>query len=321
VRTIALLGAGFSRNWGGWLANEAFEYLIGVPALRRRPSIIRLLWQHQDRGGFEGALDELQQRSGSGDTSATTELRLLHDAVREMFGSMNGAFFAKDFHFSDEARTFLARFDAIFTLNQDLLLERHYIHSGRIAQADERKRWSGATLPGVHSPFTDLDHSPTRWSNERWRISDVIPTLGVKAQPVFKLHGSAQWYRDVDQDGLMVLGGGKSAAIRKDKLLRWYWDQFRAELAKPGTRLMIIGYGFMDGHVNEVIKEAGTNSVKMYVIDPRGADVWREANEGPLKGQNHIQPYLMGASRRDLQQIVRPVSVEYAKVMRFFEDD
>jgi hypothetical protein len=24
-----LTGAGFSRNWGGWLANEAFEYLLG----------------------------------------------------------------------------------------------------------------------------------------------------------------------------------------------------------------------------------------------------------------------------------------------------
>src|ERR1700730_9485937 len=26
---ILLTGAGFSRNWGGWLATEAFEYLIG----------------------------------------------------------------------------------------------------------------------------------------------------------------------------------------------------------------------------------------------------------------------------------------------------
>ena len=26
---ILLTGAGFSRNWGGWLASEAFEYLIG----------------------------------------------------------------------------------------------------------------------------------------------------------------------------------------------------------------------------------------------------------------------------------------------------
>jgi hypothetical protein len=28
-----LTGAGFSRNWGGWLANEAFEYLLGAPEI------------------------------------------------------------------------------------------------------------------------------------------------------------------------------------------------------------------------------------------------------------------------------------------------
>jgi hypothetical protein len=28
-----LTGAGFSRNWGGWLANEAFEHLLGAPEI------------------------------------------------------------------------------------------------------------------------------------------------------------------------------------------------------------------------------------------------------------------------------------------------
>ena len=28
---ILLLGAGFRRNWGAWLASEAFEYLVGCP--------------------------------------------------------------------------------------------------------------------------------------------------------------------------------------------------------------------------------------------------------------------------------------------------
>ena len=28
---VLLTGAGFSRNWGGWLAIEAFEYLLGCP--------------------------------------------------------------------------------------------------------------------------------------------------------------------------------------------------------------------------------------------------------------------------------------------------
>jgi hypothetical protein len=33
---ILLTGAGFSRNWGGWLAAEVFEYLIGQDDLHPR---------------------------------------------------------------------------------------------------------------------------------------------------------------------------------------------------------------------------------------------------------------------------------------------
>ena len=50
---ILLLGAGFSRNWGGWLADEAFEYLIGCPQVD--DDIRTLLWTHKRSGGFEGA--------------------------------------------------------------------------------------------------------------------------------------------------------------------------------------------------------------------------------------------------------------------------
>jgi hypothetical protein len=57
--TILLTGAGFSRNWGGWLANEAFEYLLGGSfvddLLRRR------LWIAKERKqGFEDVLSDLQ---------------------------------------------------------------------------------------------------------------------------------------------------------------------------------------------------------------------------------------------------------------------
>lgn len=40
---LLLIGAGFSRNWGGWLATEAFEYLLGSPEVARDPGLGRLL--------------------------------------------------------------------------------------------------------------------------------------------------------------------------------------------------------------------------------------------------------------------------------------
>jgi len=54
-----LTGAGFTRNWGGWLANEAFEYLLGAPGIDRY--LRDLLWEAKLRGeGFEGALSKAQ---------------------------------------------------------------------------------------------------------------------------------------------------------------------------------------------------------------------------------------------------------------------
>ncbi|MEA2943355.1 MAG: hypothetical protein QOD09_3884 [Bradyrhizobium sp.] len=39
-----LTGAGFSFNWGGWLASEAFEYLLGAPEIDGE--LRALLWQN-----------------------------------------------------------------------------------------------------------------------------------------------------------------------------------------------------------------------------------------------------------------------------------
>jgi hypothetical protein len=47
---ILLTGAGFSRNWGGWLANEAFEYLLGVDGLN--PRVRGMLWEWMPPGFY-----------------------------------------------------------------------------------------------------------------------------------------------------------------------------------------------------------------------------------------------------------------------------
>lgn len=34
MNTLLLLGAGFNRNWGGWLADEVVDYLLAGPEVR-----------------------------------------------------------------------------------------------------------------------------------------------------------------------------------------------------------------------------------------------------------------------------------------------
>jgi len=46
---ILLTGAGFSRNWGCWLADEVFEYLLADKQLT--PQMRRQLWSDKNSGG------------------------------------------------------------------------------------------------------------------------------------------------------------------------------------------------------------------------------------------------------------------------------
>jgi hypothetical protein len=92
VAYVLLTGAGFSRNWGGWLANEAFEDLIGSPEIDDH--IRHLLWKHKKQaGGFEEALAELQQEYNlRRDESTKKRFDGLLTAIVGMFNYMNNAF-------------------------------------------------------------------------------------------------------------------------------------------------------------------------------------------------------------------------------------
>jgi hypothetical protein len=137
---------------------------------------------------------------------------------------------------------FLTRFDAVFALNQDYLLERHYLNDNVMLLSDGR--WSGGwQIPGMRRVVdpgrSPLDPKPMIWEPDasRLRVAD-------KSQPYFKLHGSSNWIRN-DGGQLLVLGSEKDQQVNGQETLRWYMEQFRLYLSAP-IRLMTIGYGYRD---------------------------------------------------------------------------
>jgi hypothetical protein len=82
---ILLLGAGFSRNWGGWLADELTADLMG------RVSDDRVLLKHlRSSNGFEVALEEVRrQYKHHGTPAYETRLMKLQDAIVAAFKEMN----------------------------------------------------------------------------------------------------------------------------------------------------------------------------------------------------------------------------------------
>ena len=315
---ILLTGAGFSRNWGGWLANEAFEYLLGSTFVD--DALRQMLWHSKEKkAGFEDTLSTLQAAYLSRkDYQIEKKLRALTEAVKAMFAEMGEGYEYSSFEFvgstgDSTVRSFLSRFDAIYTLNQDTLLEQHYI-GGAISSP-------GKACPGISPKNAELQigartypvYGPTQHKFE----------LG-EYQPYIKLHGSFNWMQD--EQNLLILGGGKAASIAQFPLLTWYYDLFRSTLRQPETRLMVIGYSFNDQHINQAILDAAeASNLRVFIIDPAGVDVLDKrpaealVRERPYELLDKLSPRIIGASRRGFREIFGGDRVEHAKVMRFFK--
>src|SRR5437764_13836680 len=114
---ILLTGAGFSRNWGGWLANEVFEYLLGSEHVNDR--LRSVLWEAKEsQRGFEDVLADLQRAFETRfDPQTEEDLRNLTTATNTMFAEMSKGYeqtnyFDEPVVSSKRVSAFLAKFDA-----------------------------------------------------------------------------------------------------------------------------------------------------------------------------------------------------------------
>jgi hypothetical protein len=314
-----LTGAGFSRNWGGWLASEAFEYLLGAPEID--DYLRSVLWAAKLRGeGFEGALSSVQAAYTS-DKSAENKKRLdgLTRAVIGMFTAMQTAFNQLNYRDSDlRFQRFLSLFDVIFTLNQDTLLETLY--AGEVRWSE---RWYGSYLPYMTFIEEPPQHYPFMLRESLTQDAGFITRENY--QPIYKLHGSYSWFAEPKGERLLVIGGNKTGSIKAFQVLKRYQEEFQNMLLFPDTHLMVIGYSFGDPHINNTIQAAANKGLRLFIIDALGVDVIDKRNvraqiPEPVTDLMHaLMPRIIGASRRSLIDIINSDPVENEKVMRFFE--
>ena len=103
---------------------------------------------------------------------------------------------------------------------------------------------------------------------------------------VVKLHGSFNW-RTAEGRNALVVGTAKAGQVAASKLLTWYHDIFRRVLCAGGVRLLLVGYGFGDEHINAVIADATQNhGLRVFIWDagvnlrervaaaPHGPAIW-----------------------------------------------
>jgi len=159
----------------------------------------------------------------------------------------------------------------IFTLNQDLFLERHF--STDLCDISipglRRDDWFQAhySRPFEIEPAVDLlkndkvEELKSRfWSGKGSRLVYL------------KLHGSVGW-RAADGSELLIVGTTKSSAIEKEPLLRWYSCLFKEVLHAGDRNLLVIGYGFRDPHINAVIADGiKEHKLHLYIVTPQSPD-------------------------------------------------
>ena len=312
---VLLIGAGFSRNWNGWLATEVMGELLG--RLAGDPEDYRIL---RNAGNFEDALSQVQADARAQATpEAPARLERLERAILDTFGEMNRAFARRaSLEFSQDVASsvqrFLSRFDIIYTLNQDLLLELHYnieIHG--------YPRWSGHSFPGIAPPPNWRALPSYERIGPTWHPAQEFK-VHAGTQPIFKLHGSVNW-RDPDAGQLLVMGGNKHHAIERNPLLRWYLDKFRQHLSAGGTKLMAIGYSFLDAHINDILVEAAQNhGMKMHLVNPSGLGVLDRYPPYAFKGPNPLEDIpIIGVSTRPLTATFSTDELQRGSLTRFFQ--
>ncbi len=256
-KIILLTGAGFSRDFGGFLSEQMWAHIFNDRWLRDNyPRIIDVANKRNDvdyetvyyeihEGPFipaeRKAIDEVFLKAYKAlDNSIryakyrNNTPRNVRDLLQELI-NRNGEFF--------------------FTLNQDLLIERYFMGLIHIPffQAGNRisglRDWEFSSEYEFEVPKKPENEEPLNVASRRLHY--------------IKLHGSFNWMSS-DGKRIMVIGHKKESQIANESLLKLYFEQFEEELSREAVQLLVVGYGFRDEHINKLISQS---NLELHIMD------------------------------------------------------
>lgn len=265
--TILLTGAGFTANFGGFLAKEMWAKIFNNPKLNDAVELKKELRENFD---FEELYSMLIEKNVK--NFEQSDLDALENSIDEAYLSMDEIIKSPSLENIDKVhradlRKFLDFFSqerkdkigACFTLNQDLFMERVF---GWQPLGPKSMKYEG-TVGNLNEDDLNSEKSkvlPTQKDLESYKKSSAEKFYYVK------LHGSLKWVRE-DGTDTKVLGINKKELINKIPLLKWYFEIFEQFLFRKNIKLVVIGYSFNDPHVNAIIVKAiREHELKLYVV-------------------------------------------------------
>lgn len=292
TENVLLMGAGFTKNVGGLLGSEMWAKIFSHEKIQAQPRIQKLMLNDFDyESVYHTVLNSLIDKSGLYLPIEFTpeEQEAIKIATWNAYEHIDRVII-NQICFSDKKwmhgiSTFLINFGLlncsdiekncfIFTLNQDLLIER--ITDTLPDNHPNRKIYRNLSIPGLDSKqrwwfkgrnckrLTEDDRIVLPNKEELETRADV---LSIKESFfLIKLHGSYNW-KSYDGSDMMVIGKEKLKQISKEPLLDWYSDIFKCVLSQKQRRLLIVGYSFSDKHINKIISDAvREHELKIYIL-------------------------------------------------------
>ena len=288
---VLLTGAGFTHNFGAPLAADVSSVILSHQSVKDSPRLRAALIENSN---YEDVYYEVM----TDDSYSKEERQAITEAVSTAYDHIDETVrsytFTKDSPYPVNiygVQEFIDLFSGdqnlqgyFFTLNQDLFLERHYYNG------------TTPTMPGTSGTrgFSSLFAHAKLEEGDKLELPDrdeLEPRKAEVASKPFlyvKLHGSSNWY-SADGQRRLVIGRGKKAQIEQEPALAWYFEMFENVVGVSARRLLTVGYGFADEHINDVIADGVARGLEVHLLSPssqsatqqkvcsshRGQEIWR----------------------------------------------
>ena len=272
-----LLGAGFSKNFGGLLASELWATIFNQREIQKFPGVRERMLQTPS---YEDLFHDLVVKRPASDPERQAFQKALLAGLNMLDESIARLSFQHRIDYGVMNKQFITRFCGkddghpgfIFTLNQDLFFERHYKESPEPNLPGLRRHVFSQThfKDPYGVPLKDPDDLlilPTADDLKGHAIQDAVGNFAL-----IKLQGAVN-FRSARDPQRPVIGHGSSAEVGNEPLLQAYFDLFQEVLSSGGAKLLVIGYSFQNPRINAVLLEQmQARRLEVFVINP--VDPW-----------------------------------------------
>lgn len=345
---VLLLGAGFTKNFGGLLAEEMWTHIFNHEEIQAQPRIKKLMLNNfdyediyysvlknlKDKENLFLPIEFTDEEKKAIKNATKYAYEYIDEIIRNQANLFNSLSPYKDLvssfktlrkkyqvvwpngkisyqPFSTESKSF------IFTLNQDLFFERIYwnnsVASLSIPGIPNDVKWFESNF---NEPLEQEDYIKLPSKDEFKSLENDLLKFGNFF--LIKLHGSFNWKSSNGSD-IMVIGRSKNRQIKNEPLLCYYYEIFKKVLSQTNRRLLVIGYGFGDEHINSVISNAVENyGLKIYILSPEPPNKLKERLCAGCKKETVNIWYGISGYSQKVEEILRNLNNESTTIREHF---